>query len=107
MASFEERKSPQEADDDKKKHVACDTKVTNRARVFFKSSRTDYDDEIAIKTLPVNNEHTLKVYIKHHGRSADVPNLSSRSASHSDGLYLSLNMEGSTKSTLERASEHL
>jgi len=106
MASFEERKSPQEADDQKKK-VASDTKVTNRARVYFKSSRTNYDDEIATKTLPVHKEHTLKVYIKHQGRSAHVPNLGSGSASHSDGLYLSLNMEGSTKSTLECASAHL
>jgi hypothetical protein len=106
MASFEERKSPQEADD-KKKHVASDTKVTNRARVYFKSSRTDFDDEIATKTLPVHKEHTLKVYIKHHGRCAYVPNLGSRSASHSDGLYLSLNMEGSTKPALQCASEHL
>jgi len=90
-----------------KKHVASDTKVTNRARVYFKSSLTDYDDEIATKTLPVNKGHTLKVYIKYHGRSAHVPTLGSRSASHSDGLYLSLDMEGSTKSTLECASEHL
>jgi hypothetical protein len=109
MASFEQMKSPQEADDDqkKKKHVASDTKVTNRARFYFKSSRTDYDDEIATKTLPVNKEHTLKVYIKYHGRSAHVSNLGSRSASHSDGLYRSLDMEGSTKSTLKYASEHL
>ena len=61
----------------KKKHVASDTKVTNRARFYFKSSRTGYDDEIAIKTLPVNKEHTLNVYIKHHGRFAHVPNLGS------------------------------
>jgi len=91
----------------KKKHVASDTKVMKRARVYFKSSWTNYDDEIATKTLPVNKEHTLKVYIKHHGRPAHIPNLGSRSASHSDGLYLSLDVEGSTKSTLECASEHL
>jgi len=105
MASFEERKSPQE-DDDKKKHVASDTKVTNRARVYFKSLRTDYDDEIATKTLPVHKKHTLKV-LKHHGRYTHVPSLGSRSASHSDGLNLSLNTELSTKSALQCASEHL